>query len=94
MIATSQAQEKSLRVQIKNGVLDLSIKFIDFNGSMRPFIVRTLKLGSSQQRTKTEQHTLIQSAAELDEWIAQDGFSAHHPQAFEQLKQFCKSVLA
>ena len=93
MSADGDPTTQNFRVEIKNGELDMLVKFVDFHGSLRPFIKRTVWLSFSQQRTKTEQHTLIKSSSELDSWIGQDEFSLLFPEAFSQLKLFCASVV-
>lgn len=92
MTVIDDAQYKNVHIQIKNGELNFSIQLIDFKGFVRPFIIRTLKLSGNSQSTKTEQHTLIHSAAELDDWIAQDSYSTHHPESFLQVKDFASKA--
>ena len=78
-----------LEVPIKDGSLELIVTFVSVNGSARPFIVRRLNRSRSHQSTRTEQHTLIHSANDLNEWISNDEFSAQLPEAFSRLKQLC-----
>lgn len=94
MSSNSQPQIQKLRLPIKNGQLDLVVELVDVEGSRRPFIVRTVSLGCSQHSTKTVQHTLIKSLSELESWVSQDEFIVQFPEAFAQLKHFCKAVLS
>ena len=82
-----------INIPLKNGILELSVKQVLFKGQLRPFIMRKLRLGTTDELTHTEVYTCITSKQELSDWIVKDEYSSIHPEYFKQLELLCISNL-
>lgn len=83
----------SVKVPLRNGELLLKVTAVDDEGVNKPFITRILAQGYPKQTTRTEQHALISSVAELEKWVQADEFSKLHPDLFCKFQQLCTEVL-
>ena len=93
MLHAKNVETCKFNISLKNGVLDFVVDVVVVGGSVRPFIVRKLRLSHARQRIQTEQHVVIKSAEELFDWIAKDEFYSEHPDIFNKLRDACLKVL-